>query len=259
MKGNAMLKKIISAVLSTVMVLTLPLSGRAVEIVAGRNLTVEEIISSLYERESDPEVKDCALTSSLILTGAAPYECLEGYIQIGHYYGQMAADHNQKSVLLGEGPVYTADSPEGDYILLLGPEEVPTKEKAEYNRMCLNLLYDTVQEVKTATAGMDACHTAEYIYNWILNNVSYEEETTCRTATRLEKRIADCDGMAGLVYIMAMNCGLDVRTVHNANHAWAEVYCGGEWKVVDVAGREFMCPIAGKYEEACRVGCRSLE
>ena len=56
MKGNAMLKKIISAVLSTVMVLTLPLSGRAVEIVAGRNLTVEEIISSLYERESDPEV-----------------------------------------------------------------------------------------------------------------------------------------------------------------------------------------------------------
>ena len=125
----------------------------------------------------------------------------------------MAADHNQKSVLLGEGPVYTADSPEGDYILLLGPEEVPTKEKAEYNRMCLNLLYDTVQEVKTATAGMDACHTAEYIYNWILNNVSYEEETTCRTATRLEKRIADCDGMAGLVYIMAMNCGLDVRTV----------------------------------------------
>ena len=252
------MRKSLLIALSTAMILAMPLNSRA-ETIQAEDLTVKEIIDSLYEHEPQSEVRECALKSSLILTGES--ECIwdDGYIAIGSYFDQHVLDYSWTSVPLGRDDLLVKDYADGSYGLLMGPENTPTEENAAYNRQCLNLLYNTVQELKSATAGMDAENTAAYIFNWLSDHLSVISHQDCRTATRLKEGYGDCDGLSGVYYMFAINCGLEIRPVHGRvcgyNHAWTEVLINGEWKIVDMTFKTCLQPISGEYADACREGC----
>ena len=253
------MRKSLLIALSTAMILALPLSSNA-ETVQAEDLTVKEIIDSLYENEPQSQIRDCALVSSQVMTGEIPCERYKEYINIGRYNDVRVQDFGWLSVILGTGNFRIGEYPSGDFLILLKEDNTPTEERMAYNRKCLNLLYDTAQDMKSATAGMDARQTAAYIYNWIVENMHVVGKQDCRTATRLELGYGDCDGLSGLFYMFAINCGLTVRPAHGRvcgeKHAWVEMLDDGEWKVVDMTVRRLLEPISGEYADACREGCR---
>lgn len=240
-----MKKKIAPYVLSCIMLASLPhaayAQGAGMD-VAGlladknpENMTAAEIIDVLYMDEVNPDIYQCAKSSSMILTGEKEMEDYYGTILIGTYGSPDVYYHANVSVPVGNTSVKASIS--SSYTMVLPAASAPTPEMAAANKDALDLLYRTVQEAKEDTINMPDHEKAVYLSEFVQAHLDKQAPATGRTATCLQNGYADCDGYAGLYYLVAMNCGLPVKAVLGTclgeEHAWNMVEVDGEWKMVD--------------------------
>ena len=246
-----MKKKIVSLMISCLMLATLPQTALAQgtgmnEVVPladknPENMTAAEIIDELYANETNPDVYQCAKSSSMILTGEREIVDYYGTILIGTYGSPDVYYHANVSVPVGNTSVQA--SIDTSYTMVLPATSAPTPEMAAANKEALNLLYRVVQEAKKDTLNMPDSEKAVYLMEIVQTRLEKQTPATGRTATCLQNGYADCDGYAGLYYLVAMNCGLPVKAVlgtcQNEEHAWNMVEVDGAWKMVD--------PVMDKY------------
>lgn len=240
-----MRKKIVSLLLSCILLTCLPQITFAQEVSfneTGRprkkipeNMTAAEIIDELYANEPNPCIYQCAKSSSMILTGEKEIVDYYGTILIGTYNSPDVYYHANLSVPVGNTSVQA--SIHSSYTIVLPVESAPTSEMAATNKKALNQLYKTVQDAKKETLTMSASEKAIYLAAIVQTRLEKLSPVAGRTATCLQNGFADCDGFAGLYYMIAINCGLPVKTVlgtyKGEEHAWNMVELDGEWKMVD--------------------------
>lgn len=206
-----------------------------------KNLTAAEIIDELYANEANPDVYQCAKSSSMILTGEKEMVNYYGTILIGTYNSSDVYYHANVSVPVGN--TFVQASINTSYVMVLPSISAPTPEMAAANKEALNLLYQTVQEAKEDTLNMPDSEKTVYLIEFVQARLNKQTPVTGRTATCLLNGYADCDGYAGLYYLVAMNCGLPVKAVlgtcQNVEHAWNMVKVDDTWKMVD--------PVMNKY------------
>lgn len=202
---------------------------------APEDMTAAEIIDELYANEVNPDIYQCARSSAMILTGEKQAVDYYGTILIGTYDSPDVYYHANISVPVGNTAVQA--SIEHAYTMVLPFSSAPTPETSATNKEALNQLYRTVQEAKQETQGLPDSGKAAYLVAFVQERLDKQAPVIGRTATCLQNGYADCDGFAGLYYIMAMNCGLHVKTVLgtclNEDHAWNMVQIDGVWSVVD--------------------------
>lgn len=203
------------------------------------DMTAAEIISILYEAETNADIRQCAIDSSTILCGEGNVVDYYGTIYIGTYDSPAVYNDNNISVILGDHDP-KASINDNKYTMLLSYDDYPTEEKTADNKNALILLYKTVQELKTATNNMSAYDKAVYLTQYLdAMTPQYVKNYPDNPATCLKNGMGDCGGFAGLYYIVALNCGLDVKlycaTMRGEPHVWNAIYVDGVRYFVDLA------------------------
>lgn|GEM_PF-2588440 len=201
-------------------------------------LSASEIIDELYAMEENDSIKRCAKDSSMILTGESPASDFYGTIYVGSYPSSDVFYHHNVALPIGkEEPKASIDG--DNYIVLLRWSEISNAENFADNKNALNLLYNTVWDIKEKTAFMPKAEKVNYIMDIIRSHMSFQEGTPGNYATCLQTAVADCDGSSGLFYIIGINCGLKLKpvlgTYNGDSHAWLEVLMNDGWKVADTA------------------------
>lgn len=246
-----MKKKMVSLMISCLILAVMPQAAFAQEAYMNgdmplanknpENMTAAEIIDELYANETNPDVYHCAKSSSMILTGEKEIADYYGTILIGTYDSPDVYYHANVSVPVGN--TFVQASIDTSYTMVLPSISAPTPEIATANKKALNLLYQTVQEAKEDTLNMSDPEKTVYLMAFVQARLNNQTPVAGRTATCLQNGYADCDGYAGLYYLVAMNCGLPVKAVlgtcQNVEHAWNMVKVDDTWKMVD--------PVMNKY------------
>lgn len=243
-----MMKKI-CAVLASIMIVANSMSTWAADMSTMTSslkkepgqMSAGQIIDELYADVPDKDVYACAKASSMILTGELPVTERYGRILIGSYNSVSVYYNSNLSVPLGSGKVQM--SIEDSYNMYL-VEEYPTQESINKNKEALGLLYNTVQQAKEETCNMNDSEKALYLTEFVNARLTKKAPLRGRTATCLFNGYADCDGFSGLYYLLAINCGLNVKSVlgtyYSESHAWNEVELGGSWKLIDTTMEKYL-------------------
>lgn len=204
------------------------------------SMTVQELIESLYQDETNASIKKTALDLALVFTGEQSPERVypSGLIQIGTYHRDYSGYLNSATELLGFHDLcYTTT--EDSYTVFLDRNDNSILMDYQGNKNDLALLYSSISEVKAATAGMPPKNVCRYLQDYIFSKVSYKADVSDNMVKCLKTGLADCGGFTGLFYIYGINCGLKVRckngTYQGIGHSWNEVEIDDKKYVVDLS------------------------
>ena len=106
----------------------------------------------------------------------------------------------------------------------------PDRAVSEH-RQVQDRLSEVVQECRT----LGDRENAEYFYDWVYDNVSYDQTLKNRTIhDAVINGNAVCWGYVSAYLMLCRNAGLICEPVYAGDHAWNRTWLDGEWRYCDI-------------------------
>ncbi|WP_243134498.1 transglutaminase domain-containing protein [Enterocloster asparagiformis] len=166
-------------------------------------------------------LKEGAEAGGLIKTGLV-FGSEEEVFSFGRYY--------YRYIYLGKEEVTLYSSDEnGEYAVYVSCEN-PGKAVSEHRQV-----QDRLSDVAQACLSLSDREKAEYFYNWVYENVSYDQTLENRTIyDAVVNGSSVCWGYVSAYLTLCRNAGLICEPVYAGNHAWNRTWIDGEWRYCDI-------------------------
>lgn len=201
--------------------------------------TINEIINIMYDGE-DETVKQMALDAALVATKQKPAEPFQQqYTRIGSYQSDDIIRKTLKTNLCGAYAYAVSFCGNGQTSVYYKTDQIDD-QTAERSALRLQILYNTITDLRLATQGMDDLTKCKYIHDYVCDAITYILSPVDSAGMALDTGCGDCGSYAALFYILGRGCGLNVSidtgaNIHNnASHAWNTIQINGVEYIVDV-------------------------
>ena len=192
------------------------LRGTPASQMTSRNMEFENLGVSVMDA-----LKEGAEAGGLIKTGLV-FGSEEEVFSFGRYY--------YRYIYLGKEEVTLYSSDEnGEYAVYVSCEN-PGKAVSEHRQV-----QDRLSDVAQACLSLSDREKAEYFYNWVYENVSYDQTLENRTIyDAVVNGSSVCWGYVSAYLTLCRNAGLICEPVYAGNHAWNRTWIDGEWRYCDI-------------------------
>ncbi|GAA6479448.1 transglutaminase domain-containing protein [Enterocloster aldenensis] len=191
-------------------------TGRSASQMTGRNAGFENLGDMVMGA-----LKKGGKTGGYIKTGIV-FDSEEEAFSFGRYY--------YRYIYLGKEEVtlYSFDE-NGKYAIFVSCGD-PDKAVSEHGQV-----QDRLSQVVQACRTLSDREKAEYFYDWVYDNVSYDQTLNNRTVyDAVMNGSAVCWGYVSAYLMLCRNAGLICEPVYAGNHAWNRTWIDGEWRYCDI-------------------------
>ncbi len=190
--------------------------GQSANDMTARNVEFERQGAALIE-----DLKSGILSGGYIKTGVS-FDSAEAAHTFGKYF--------YRYIYLGREPVtlHSANTG-GKYYILLSCAD-PERAAQQHGQV-----RDRLAQIVEAGQGMGDQEKAEFFYDWIYNNVTYDRTLQNKTIyDAVMEGSAVCWGYVSAYLSLCRTAGLVCEPVYRADHAWNRVWLDGGWKYCDI-------------------------
>ena len=191
-------------------------SGRSASQMTSRNTGFENLGEAVMDA-----LKEGGKIGGFIKTGIV-FDSEEEAFSFGRYY--------YRYLYLGKEEVtlYSFDE-NGKYAIYVSCGN-PEKAVSEHRQV-----QDRLSGVVKACRTLGDREKAEYFYNWVYDNVSYDQTLENRTIyDAVMNGSAVCWGYVSAYLMLCRDAGLVCEPVYAGNHAWNRTWIDGEWRYCDI-------------------------
>lgn len=116
--------------------------------------------------------------------------------------------------------------------------------EAEEHKKSINTLYDFINDVKFATAGMTDEDKIYYLQTLLSQTLEYDTSIDTGIIYKvndvLNEKKGVCTGYSNLFYLCCINIGIKCECVGNKEHMFNRVWLNNEWKYIDCTWNDSM-------------------